>query len=161
MTVRITRDTALDPGDEAALRAAAEAALEHGGRPGIDVDVILVDDELLTALHGRFLGDASPTDVIAFDLGDPEAPDAPGRGTSPSAGPVGEVYVSVECAWRTARERGVEPGRELALYVVHGALHLCGHDDHAGPDRERMREAERAVLSSLGYPDDPLPHDEA
>ena len=43
---------------------------------------------------------------------------------------------------------------------MHGALHLCGHDDDDKEDRERMRGAEQTVLRSLGYPDDPLPHDE-
>ena len=157
MTVRITRDTVLELGDEASLRSAAEAALRHGGRSTIDLDVILVDDEVLTALHGRFLGDSSPTDVITFDLTDPDVQQGEDE---VSGGPDAEVYVSVECALRTARKRGGEAERELALYVVHGALHLCGHDDHAAPDRERMREAERSVLRVLGYADDPLPHDE-
>ena len=39
---------------------------------------------------------------------------------------------------------------ELALYVVHGCLHLCGFDDHGERPRRRMRRAERAVLAELG-----------
>jgi ssRNA-specific RNase YbeY (16S rRNA maturation enzyme) len=42
------------------------------------------------------------------------------------------------------------PELELALYVVHGVLHLCGFDDRSGPDRARMRRAERTVLASIG-----------
>ena len=41
---------------------------------------------------------------------------------------------------------------ELLLYLVHGALHLCGFDDRTAPQRARMRAAEAAVLSDLGRP---------
>ena len=121
------------------LIVAAEAALAHGGRAGLDVDVVVVDEAGLTDLHARFLGDPTPTDVIAFDLGE--------EGGSPAA----EMYVSVDCARREGALRGVELGRELALYVVHGALHLCGLDDQTPEQRLLMRAAERHVLASLGY----------
>ena len=64
----------------------------------------------------------------------------------------------------TARVRS--PGSEACprparrpLYLVHGTLHLLGHDDHDDADRERMRDAESAVLERLGYARDTLPHD--
>jgi probable rRNA maturation factor len=59
--------------------------------------------------------------------------------------------VSVERARVEARRRDLSPERELALYVVHGCLHLCGFDDRAPRPRARMRAAERAVLARLGY----------
>jgi probable rRNA maturation factor len=96
-----------------------------------------VTDRELARLHGERLGDPSPTDVMAFDLG-------PGKGVA------GEVYVSAERARRVSRERDEPPERELALYVVHGCLHLCGFDDRRPRDRARMRAAERSVLSRLG-----------
>jgi len=130
-----------------ALVRAAQAALEHGGRPEIDLELVVLSDAALAELHGRYLGDDSPTDVMAFDLSDEHG------------GAQGEVYVSLDCARRVASERGVDLERELALYVVHGCLHLCGHDDHDEGDRERMRSAERAVLASLGHANDSAPHD--
>jgi probable rRNA maturation factor len=119
--------------------AAVEAALEHGGRGGALLSVVFVDDADLARMHGEWLGDGSPTDVISFDLGEDEP------------GPVGELYVSAERARAVAAERGLDERRELALYVVHGALHLCGFDDHEPAERERMRAAEAIVLDSLGY----------
>lgn len=154
MTVRVIWDVASavpgaverDISDEAAMLA-VEAALAHGGRAGLAVDVIFVSDAALIDLHQRFHGDSSATDVIAFDLEDG------------SDGPGAEVYVSVECGRRVAAERGVRVERELALYLVHGALHLAGYDDHSGEDRSTMRRAEVDVLLALGYERDDLPHD--
>lgn len=128
---------------DARIRRAARAALRAGGRPDLELSLVFVRDRELTRMHADWLGDPSPTDVLSFDLGD-----------------AGEVVTSFECARRTARARGVEPGRELSLYVVHGVLHLCGLDDRTKPERVRMRAAERAVLLSLGWEDDPEPHDE-
>lgn len=123
------------------VRAAVAAALAHGGRPGLWVEVVFVDDRALARLHARHLGDPSPTDVITFDLG--------GDG-----GPEAELYVSVERARAEARARGLSAERELTLYVVHGCLHLCGFDDHASRARARMRAAEAAVLAELGHAPD-------
>jgi probable rRNA maturation factor len=124
------------PVGEREIEAAARAALLHGGREELALSVAIVDDARIAELHGRWFDDPTPTDVISFDLGD-------------EPGPAGELYVSLECALRVARERGGDPARELLLYVVHGALHLCGFDDIEPRDRARMRRAERTVLSQL------------
>lgn len=148
MGVEITYAVAAEELPEEAARAAVQAALEHGGRPEACIDAILVSDVQLAQLHADFLDDPSETDVIAFDLGDEE-----------EGGPAGEVYVSVDRARDVAAQRGVSVARELALYLVHGSLHLCGFDDHEENERERMRDAERAVLLGLGYPPDDAPHE--
>lgn len=127
---------------EAEVRSAVAAALAQGGRPELGVAVVFVSDEELARLHQRYLGDPSPTDVLAFDLGE-------GRGAA------GELYVSVERARAEARARDLPPERELTLYVVHGCLHLCGHDDRRPAPRARMRAAERAVLARLGHSPEP------
>jgi probable rRNA maturation factor len=123
---------------DAEVREAVRAALAHGGRMDAVVSVVFVTDAELARLHAEHLGDPSLTDVMAFDLG------------TAGGGPAGEVYVSVERARAVARARDLAPERELALYVVHGVLHLCGFDDRRAPDRARMRRAERAVLASIG-----------
>ena len=58
-----------------------------------------------------------------------------------------------------AAERGHDVQAELALYLIHGLLHLCGYDDHEAADRRAMRERERHYLKLLGLPDStPNPH---
>lgn len=119
--------------DAAFLRRVARAALAHGGKPALPVSMLLTDDAEIARLHAQFLGDPTPTDVISFGFDDGA-----------------ELVVSVETARRVAREQGHRWRDEVALYVVHGLLHVCGHDDHAARARARMRRAERAVLATLG-----------
>jgi len=130
---------------DARVRAILRETLAHGRRPGLELSVVFVGDAALARLHGRWLGDESRTDVISFELSDAHSEQ-------------GELYVSATCARRVAAERGIPAARELALYLVHGALHLCGHDDRAPRARARMRRAEIRVLRALGFADDPLPH---
>ena len=127
------------PLSDRAARAAVRSALARGGREGIELSVVFVSDLELAQMHGRWLGDDRPTDVIAFDLGEEHG------------GAAGEIYVSLERAERHSAEHGLDPARELALYLVHGALHLCGHDDREARARARMRAAEAEVLDGLGY----------
>jgi probable rRNA maturation factor len=127
------------PISDRSLRRAVREAARQGRRAGEAFAIVLVGDRALARMHARWLDDASPTDVMTFDLG--------GAG----GGPVGEVYASAERAVRVAKERGVSPERELALYVVHGILHLCGYDDRTSAQRRAMRAAETAVLDRLGY----------
>ena len=129
------------------IERAVDGALRHGKRPGLHLAVVFVDDATLADMHGEHLGDPTETDVMAFDLGEE------------GAGPAGEIYVSVDRARAVAERRGADLLRELSLYVVHGVLHLCGYDDHDPGDREHMRAAESAVMTDLGFPPDPLPHE--
>ena len=59
----------------------------------------------------------------------------------------GEVVVSAETALREAQDRGLEPARELALYAIHGTLHLVGFDDLEPNAKKRMRRAEKKYLA--------------
>jgi probable rRNA maturation factor len=90
----------------------------------------------LARLHGSFLGDSSATDVITF----------PG---APLTGQAGEICVSAEAAAASAARRGGRFAEELTLYVVHGWLHLAGHDDRTSAGKRRMRAAERRAMALL------------
>ena len=62
----------------------------------------------------------------------------------------GELVVSAEMAAATAAEIGVDPRDELALYVVHGLLHLCGYDDLSEAGAAAMRRREDELLKACG-----------
>lgn len=104
--------------------------------PEGDLSVVFLDDERIARLHGDFLGDPSPTDVITFE-------------GSPAMNFAGEICVSVDHAQRYAESHGVPFSRELTLYLVHGYLHLCGFDDTSEEKTSAMREAEEKALEVL------------
>lgn len=119
-----------DPGVVRALVERALPLLEReapGGAtlPG-EVEVAVVSDRVIAGVHGRFLGDPTPTDVITFQHG--------------------EIVTSADTAAARAQELGEGIERELALYIVHGLLHLLGHDDKEPRGREAMAAAQERVL---------------
>jgi probable rRNA maturation factor len=128
-------------------RLGREIARRRRGRVALSVAV--VSDREIRRLHREHVDDDTATDVLSFPM-------------SPRRAPVleGAIAVSRDTARREAARRGHAAYHELMLYVVHGALHLLGHDDHDPRARSRMRRAEREVLASLGLPavfgDDPL-----
>ena len=109
---------------------AAKTTVLHG-----DLSIVFLDDAEISELHGRFLNEPIPTDVITF----------PGDAQE---GFAGEICVSAETAWRESEERNIPFSRELCLYLAHGWLHLNGYDDCDEMDRRTMREAETEVLAS-------------
>ena len=118
----------------AALFRALDAAFRPAAPAG-ELSVALMTDAEICALHARFLSDATPTDVITFD------------GDGSDFG--GEICVSVDCAARTCERFGNDFSTELALYLVHGYLHLAGFDDHESDDIAAMRAAEKKALAIL------------
>jgi probable rRNA maturation factor len=120
------------------LRRVVRAAL---GGTRAAVTLLVTGDRRISDLCARFLGRPRKTDVLAF-------PDS----RQPPAFSLGEVAVNVERARREAGRRGIDPSAELALYVVHGVLHLIGYNDLTAADARRMRAREAEVLERLGYP---------
>lgn len=109
-------------------QAAAKGAATAPDGVG-ELDVSLLDDSVMGEVHGRFMDDPTPTDVITFEHG--------------------EILIGVETAVRQAAEHGEPLLRELARYAIHGVLHLWGHDDLVEEDRAVMeREQERIVAAA-------------
>ena len=103
-----------------------------------EVSLAVIGDEQMQQLNARYLNHDWPTDVLSFvhDVTDDRLD--------------GEVIVSADTADREAQRFGWQPADELLLYVIHGALHLIGHDDHNDDDLADMRAAERRHLLFFG-----------
>jgi probable rRNA maturation factor len=129
------------PVDRKRLREVARAVLDGEGIRDAEVSLAFVDNPTIHALNKRFLGHDEPTDVLSFPLSE-------GKGKL-----AGELVVGAEVALAQAQERGHDVQAELALYVIHGLLHLCGHDDHDPEAARAMRQRERHYLALLGLPD--------
>jgi len=117
-------------------RLAAPPAWENA-----ELSVAVVDGARMSELNRRYTGRRSDADVLAFPLDD----------VSDSL--VGEVIVSASRAVEEAAARGIPPRDELALYVVHGVLHLGGYDDCDPATRRRMYARERETLRAAGLGD--------
>lgn len=117
---------------EPRIRAAVERTLATGPRDGSALDeaelsVTLVSAAEIRELNRRFHDVHVPTDVLAFDLGPIR------RGADDSL--LGDVYVCPEVADRAARDLGIDAADEVVRLVVHGVLHLLGHDHPEGEER--------------------------
>lgn len=123
------------------LQAAADRALELVEQVDAELSVMLCDDAAIAELNGQWRGKPQATDVLSFPQG--EMP--------PGAPPVlGDVVISLDTAARQADERGHALEVELQVLLVHGLLHLLGHDHHASDERAAMQAEERRVLEGLG-----------
>jgi probable rRNA maturation factor len=123
--------------DRRLLRRAVTKVLRQAGVRKAVMSVAVVDDATIAELNWRFLRHRGPADVLSFVLDD-------------SDGLEGEVIVGAETALRTAPQYGWPPHHELLLYVVHGTLHLVGHDDRTPRQRAEMQKREREILEELG-----------
>ncbi len=110
-------------------RRAAEAAHPSGGRP---LCVVLAGDRLVRRLNARHRGINKPTNVLTFESGD--------------------IILALETVRREALAERRRPADHLAHLVVHGALHLDGHDHHGVGETRRMEMAEARALARIGVP---------
>jgi probable rRNA maturation factor len=124
------------------LENAARATLELSAAPDADLTLVLTDDEEIRALNRDFLGIDAPTDVLSFpaDESDPET----GRRY------LGDIVISLPRAAEQAAAHGHAIEAEVQLLVVHGILHLLGHDHAEADEKKRMWAAQAQVLESLG-----------
>lgn len=120
----------------------AAIGIRPSALPRGELSLVFLTDPALAQLHEEFLDDSTTTDVITFE-GDP----APGLPDDAASG--GEICVSVDTAARYAREHGHDFSTELTLYLVHGWLHLAGHDDLVPAKKRAMRRAEARALRAI------------
>ncbi len=125
--------------DELALVALSRFALEllriH---PQADLSVILVDEATMTQYHERFMDLPGPTDVMSFPMDELRAP---ANDEEPPLGLLGDIAVCPQVTARQAAENGRDQQGEIEYLLIHGLLHLLGHD-HAEPE-------EKAVMFAL------------
>jgi probable rRNA maturation factor len=136
---------------------AHDVLVAEGVRGDAELSLLFVDETAIAELNGRFMDSDGPTDVLAFPIDDPAVSGRwPDSGTSgpdredpePDDLPLllGDVVVCPAVARRQAPEHAGTYEDELALLVVHGVLHVLGHD-HGEPEETAVMQArERALL---------------
>lgn len=133
-----------DAADRAVRAALAEGPPQEaaaGKDDAAELSVTCVSRDEIRELNRRYLSRDAPTDVIAFELGDPDQL-------------LGDVYLSPEVAEREAGERGIDPSVEVLRLVIHGVLHVMGWDHPEGDDREesRMYRVQEQLLAGVTGP---------
>jgi probable rRNA maturation factor len=136
--------------------ATVERLLDAVGATGATVSVTLVGDRAMRTLNRRHRGIDAPTDVLSFPL---HAADAfarngvthPRRIREPEL-MLGDIVISLATARRQATSYQAPLGREVERLLIHGILHLCGHDHLAPGERRRMEREERRLAGAIGMP---------
>jgi probable rRNA maturation factor len=125
------------------INRAALVAFQHQGiSSDTSLSIVVTDDLQLHQLNQQFVGIDSPTDVLSFPAGyiDPDT----------NSFYLGDILVSYPRAHEQALQAGHSIEAELQLLVVHGILHLAGHDHEQDQDKVNMWTAQAEILSNLG-----------
>jgi probable rRNA maturation factor len=121
-----------------ARRAVAAALAEAGYAGGGEMSLVLAGDATLAKLNAKYRRRAGPTNVLSF----------------PAAPPLlGDVVIAYQTVVREAREQDKRLADHFTHLVVHGTLHLLGHDHVRRADAKRMERLEVAALFRLGIAD--------
>jgi probable rRNA maturation factor len=132
--------------DTRKLRRLSLALLREVGVTEAELGVTFVDDPEMTRVNESFLGHEGSTDVITFDHAE-LSPTL--RTPDPRPKIHGELFICVDEAVRQAKRFRTTWQSEVFRYIVHGVLHLLGHDDHRATDRRRMKREEERLVKML------------
>ena len=119
------------------LKEIAAAALEELNVTDAELSVVIVGAKESAAMNEKFLGHEGATDVITFDY------------SEKLRQLHGEIFICIEEAAKQAKEFKTTWQSELARYVVHGILHLVGHDDLKPAARKKMKVVEGRLVREL------------
>lgn len=147
MPVRLTNRVRNGGVDTRGLRATAQTLLDSVGHGSSTLSLSLVRDPAMRELNRQYRGKDRPTDVLSFPLHEPAEL---ARGAQPEL--LGDVVISIETAQRQAAEYEAPLERELERLLIHGILHLLGHDHEAAAERRRMEKEERRLAERIGMP---------
>lgn len=136
-----------------------ERLLDEIGEGDSGVSLSFVRDPAMRELNRVHRGKDAPTDVLSFPMFGREAFDHGGRtrprGVGRPNGPerlLGDLVVSVDTALRQAAAYHASLEREVERLLIHGVLHLAGHDHLEAGERARMEAEERRLADSIGMP---------
>ena len=127
------------------LRVWARHALGNAARG--ELTLRIVDEDESAALNSKYRGKRGPTNVLSFS-----ADRIPGA-AGPELLPLGDLVICAAVVQREAREQGKPAPAHWAHMVVHGVLHLQGHDHETSAEAAVMEARERELLAALGFPD--------
>jgi probable rRNA maturation factor len=137
---------ALCPGlEELADQAIGATLMAEGMHPdAVEVAILFTDDDSIAEINREWRGKAKPTNVLSFP-----APDGMPVPTGEPR-PIGDLVLASGIVAREAEEQGKTLHDHTAHLIVHGVLHLLGHDHEDDGDAEAMEQREIDILKGLG-----------
>jgi probable rRNA maturation factor len=148
MSVEVANESTVEVDVRDIERVARFVLGEMGVHPLVELSVRLVDTEPMAALHGHFMDEPGPTDVLAFPMDElnDQRDDVESSDLPPTL--LGDVVLCPAVAEAQAKQAGHSLAAELDLLCTHGILHLLGYD-HGEPAEERaMFELQARLLTS-------------
>jgi probable rRNA maturation factor len=146
-------DVAIEAEDWASLEAPSQLAeatiLGAIGESGValaantEISVVFCDNHFIRGLNRKWRGIDKPTNVLSFPAG----------GDAASEPLLGDIVIAFETASQEASESGKPLRDHVAHLLVHGFLHLIGHDHVEAAEAATMEALERAILGRLGIAD--------
>jgi probable rRNA maturation factor len=133
--------------DGRALVATAKKLLAAVDEGESSLSLTVVDDAAIRELNRDHRGKDKPTDVLSFPMF--ESGDASHAGVERM---LGDVVISVETARRQAADYDAPVQRELYRLLIHGILHVLGHDHEEAAERAEMEAQERRLADAIGMP---------
>lgn len=150
--------TAALPDAEALCRSAAAAAWARAAPagawpPGTQAEacLLLASDSRVQALNRDFRGRDEPTDVLSFPAVEPDVLAAAGAEAPPPL--LGDIIIALQTTLADAARDGKPAADHLRHLVVHGILHLLGHDHQHDDAAAAMEALEVQILAGLGVAD--------
>ena len=117
--------------------------------PDCELGITLVDEPRMSLLHEEWMDEPGPTDVLSFPIDEVRSASA---AEQPVPGVLGDIVLCPAFVRVQAEERGRTLDEELAFLVVHGLLHLIGHDHATREEYDAMFALQDELLAQWGQP---------
>ena len=132
----------IEVNNESGVEVDTERLLQLGGfaldalriHPQSDLSVLLVDPDTMAAYHEKYMDEPGATDVLSFPMDELRSPEP---GEEPPMGLLGDIVLCPQVTSAQAAEFGRTPEEEADYLLIHGLLHLLGHD-HAEPGEKKV-----------------------
>ncbi|GAA1393770.1 rRNA maturation RNase YbeY [Luteococcus peritonei] len=136
--IDLNNESGMEADEQGLIRLAGFALEQLRIHPQSDLSILLVDEPTMENYHVRFMDLPGPTDVMSFPMDELRAPEDDEEAPQ---GLLGDIVLCPAVTERQAAENGRRPEEEAEYLLIHGLLHLLGHD-HAEPE-------EKAVMFGL------------
>lgn len=132
--IDLNNESGMEADEQGLIRLARFALEQLRIHPQADLSILLVDEQTMADYHQRFMDLPGPTDVLSFPMDELREPT---DDEEPPLGLLGDIVLCPAVTQRQAAENGREADAEAEYLLIHGLLHLLGHD-HAEPEEKAI-----------------------